>query len=254
VPRAAQNKLYQSFVKGLITEASPLTYPENASTDELNTVIKFKGSRSRRLGLDYEPSSVSATLTDLADNEFITEFAWKNVANDANTNFLVIQVKRTLHFFDMDAIPITSSPKSFTIDLTTYAAPFADPSQIDTTPVQMTSGKGYLFVVSPFIEPILVDYDLEFGTIDVLKIIIKVRDFDGVDDGLSNEDQPTTLSNEHYYNLRNQGWVQPGPNGVVDGTPTTPFSGSAPSGSSSGIGGGGMYIDRSGDFGHTEEP
>ena len=27
-------KLYRSFVKGLITEASPLTFPENASIDE----------------------------------------------------------------------------------------------------------------------------------------------------------------------------------------------------------------------------
>jgi hypothetical protein len=51
------------------------------------------------------------------------------------------------------------------------------------------------------------------------------------------------LSNEHYYNLRNQGWVQPGPNGVVDGTPTTPYSGTPPAGSDSGTGGGGSYYN-----------
>lgn len=254
MPRPVQNKLYQRFNKGLITEAGPLTYPEDASTDELNTVIKFKGSRSRRLGLDYEPSSVPAVIADLTDSEFISEFEWKGVDNHADINFLVIQVNRTLHFFDMDAVPITSAPKAFTVDLTTYIAPFASPTQVDETPVQMACGKGYLFVVSPYIEPILIDYSPEFDSIDVLKIIIKIRDFDGVDDGLSNEDQPTTLSNKHYYNLRNQGWVQPGPNGVVDGTPTTPYTGTPPSGASSGIGGGGRYIDENGLTSYTQKP
>ena len=46
-------KLYRSFVKGLITEASPLTFPENASIDEKNFVLNRDGSRSRRLGVDY---------------------------------------------------------------------------------------------------------------------------------------------------------------------------------------------------------
>jgi hypothetical protein len=32
-------KIYRSFTKGLITEASPLTFPENASIDERNFVL-----------------------------------------------------------------------------------------------------------------------------------------------------------------------------------------------------------------------
>lgn len=243
MPRASQNKLYQSFVKGLITEASPLTYPENASIDELNTVIKVKGSRSRRLGLDYEPSSAAGTLSDLADNEFISEFDWKCVGNDANVNFLVIQVKRTLHFFNMDAVPISTAPKSFTVDLSTYVAPFASAADVDANPVQMAAGKGYLFVVSPVIDPVLIEYRSATDDLSVLKLTLRIRDFVGVDDDLNNEAQPDTLSNEHYYNLRNQGWVQPGPNGVVDGTPTTPFSGSPPAGSGTGAGGGGVFYN-----------
>lgn len=253
MPRASQNKLYQSFVKGLITEAGPLTYPENASTDELNTVIKFKGSRSRRLGLDYEPSSTAATISDLDDTKFISEFAWKSVGNDATKNFLVLQVNRTLHFYNMDAVPVTGSPKSFTVDLSTYVAPAYTAANVDATPVQMAFGKGYLFVVSPVIDPILIEYIAASDTITVTQLTLKVRDFVGVLDNLGNEDQPSTLSNEHYYNLRNQGWVQPGPTGVVDGTPTTPYSGSAPSGSSSGTGGGGQYIGPDGRY-HTQIP
>ena len=45
---------YRSFVKGLITEANQLTFPDNASIDESNFVLNRDGSRTRRLGLDYE--------------------------------------------------------------------------------------------------------------------------------------------------------------------------------------------------------
>lgn len=243
MPRPTQNKLYNSFIKGMITEAGPLTYPENASTDELNTVIKTKGSRSRRLGLDFEPSSVTSTITGMTDTTPMSEYSWKGVGNDSSVNFLVVQNKNLLHFYNMDAVPITSAKKSFTVDLTTYLAPFAVSGDLDTTSVQMASGKGWLFVACPFIDPILIDYNKAGDSITVQKIIIQMRDFDGVNDTLSNEDQPATLSNEHYYNLRNQGWVQPGPLGVVDGTPTAPYSGTPPSGSSTGVGGGGYYID-----------
>ena len=56
VNRAAANKEYNSFVRGLITEASPLTYPENASIDEENFILNRNGSRRRRQGIDYESS------------------------------------------------------------------------------------------------------------------------------------------------------------------------------------------------------
>jgi hypothetical protein len=221
VPRPTQNKLYKSFIKGLITEAGPLTYPENASTDELNTVIKVKGSRSRRLGLDFEPSSVASSVTGLDSSDMTSEFAWKGVGNDAEVNFLVVHVKRTLHFYNMDAIPITSDKKAFTVDLSTYVAPFATAADVDLAPVQMASGKGFLFVASPCIDPVVIEYDPDTDTISTLKIIIQVRDFDGIDDGLANEEQPTTLTKEHFYNLKNQGWVTPGLGGVVEGAGTT---------------------------------
>lgn len=40
-----------NFVGGLVTEASPLTFPENASLDEKNFVLNRDGSRRRRLGM-----------------------------------------------------------------------------------------------------------------------------------------------------------------------------------------------------------
>lgn len=239
MPRAAANKLYKTFTKGLITEAGPLTYPENASTDELNTVIKVKGSRSRRLGLDYEPSSVPVTIDGMEDSDFVAEFSWKGVGNDSAVNFLVVQVNGKLHFFNMDAVPITGSKKAFVVDLLSYQAPFATADQVSNNPVQMASGKGWLFVASPFIEPLVLEYVPATDTITILKVTIQMRDFDGVSDSLGNEDQPATLTKEHFYNLRNQGWVNPSPAGVLEGAGTAdPYT--APSPPASGLPG---YID-----------
>ncbi len=39
------------------------------------------------------------------------------------------------------------------------------------------------------------------------KITINIRDFEGVEDGLNNDTRPGSLTAEHEYNLRNQGWV-----------------------------------------------
>jgi hypothetical protein len=213
----------------LITEAGPLTYPENASTDELNTVIKVKGSRSRRFGIDFEPSSTAATITGLADGDFVSEYAWKGVGNDSSVNFLVVQINYILYFYNLDATPISGSQKSFSFDIRTYRAPYASDSDIASTPVQMASGKGWLFVVSPFIDPFLIDYDKAGDTFSTLRINLLIRDFDGIEDSLSNEDQPTTLTKEHLYNLRNQGWVSPGTGGVLEGAGTTdPYTAPTP--------------------------
>jgi hypothetical protein len=221
--RGSTNKLYRTWVKGLITEAGYLTYPENASQDELNTVVKRKGSRSRRLGFDYEPSTTSAVVT-AALTDTTSEFLWRSVSGDSNVNFLVVQIANTLYFFNADLTPITSGQKSFTVDLLTYKISTATSTQVNNTACQMSSGKGYLFVAQEFIDPIVIDYDSLTDTVTVNVINIQIRDYDGLDDGLANDEQPEELSKEHYYNLRNQGWVQPGSTGVIVGTPTMPYT------------------------------
>ena len=54
MPQSNQTGEFNTFVGGLVTEASPLTFPENASIDEANFELDRNGSRSRRLGMDYE--------------------------------------------------------------------------------------------------------------------------------------------------------------------------------------------------------
>lgn len=206
--RANANKLYRTFTKGLITEAGYLTYPENASTDELNTVIKPKGSRSRRFGIDFEVGAIGKEI-NMTETSVVSEYGWKTVANDSSINFLALQTGSRVYFFDMDAETIGNQEKNFSVNLLNYKTDSATDADVENTPVQMTSGKGFLFIVQEHIEPIVVEYDPDTDTISILKIIIQVRDFDGVDDGLANDEQPSTLSKEHLYNLKNQGWQQP---------------------------------------------
>lgn len=235
MPRPKSNKLYRTFSKGLITEAGFLTYPENASTDELNTVIKTKGSRSRRFGIDYEQGSLSVAVdSNVTQLDVASVYSWRAVNNDSSVNFLCVQVKGKIYFYDLDAVPITGATLPFTLDLTAYASPTALSTDVQGEPVQMSSGKGYLFVASKYIEPLICEYAPLTGTLAVLPITILMRDFDGVADSLANEFQPTSLSNLHYYNLRNQGWVQPGTIGVVSGTQTGSNTGAAPGGTTVG--------------------
>lgn len=203
--RSQTTKLYRTYVKGLITEASPLTYPEDTSIDEDNCLIFPKGNRTRRLGADFEDSYQLSTH-EIADPSTtpIVEFVWSSVNNDALTSFLCTQVGGVIYFYNIYASPISSGLKSFSVDLTSYAASGA--TDIESSPIQMDSGKGFLFVAGEKINPLVIEYDPDTDTIDVEAIDILIRDFEGVDDGLGVDEEPTTLSAEHQYNLQNQGW------------------------------------------------
>lgn len=249
--RAKVNKLYRTFTKGLITEAGFLTYPEDASTDELNTILKRKGSRSRRMGMQYEPESEPYDMDTFDASSLIHSYHWHAVGNDATVNFLCVQIENEIHFFDTSSTPIMDGHKTFTIDLLDYKTADATDDEVKNSYAEMIGGKGFLFIAQEFIDPVVVEYDADEDDIIVNKIIIQMRDFDGLDDGLLNDIEPTELSKEHYYNLRNQGWVGPGlgpvgPEGEEE-VPDPPPSTGGPGGS----GGGGWGWDG---HGNTQEP
>lgn len=220
---AVAAKPYSTFVAGLITEAGPLTFPENASYDELNCVLFRKGNRRRRLGVDFEDgyslSAVSMSTATVRD-QAINNWVWTAVAGNGTRNFLVIQVDTTLHYYDLSNDPLSDGKKSFTTNLSTYAASGA--TDIGSEPVTISSGKGLMFVSSKKIEPFLVEYDVSGDSITETQISIEIRDFDGLDDGLDPDEEPASLSINHDYNLKNQGWQSPG-QGEPDPT-TTYFS------------------------------
>lgn len=205
-------KLYNNFTRGLITEAEALTYPDNSCQDMDNVIVYRKGDIQRRYGLDLEAgsslSSYTFTQTQIQTWAF-HEFKWESVALVSGLNFLVLQTGSTLHFYDLSFVPLSGGVKSFTVDLTQYIAPGFTAAQVATVECSFCFGRGSLFCGNMFIDPIQVIYAPGTDTILVSRIIIQVRDLVGVDDGLAPNEQPTTLSNLHKYNLQNQGWNAP---------------------------------------------
>jgi hypothetical protein len=234
VTRAKTGKLYRTFNKGLITEAGFLTYPEDASTDELNTVLTKKGNRTRRLGLDYEVDSTDIEFPNVDDGDVTTEFFWRAPGNASGLNYLTVQVGRYVYFFDVSVAPLSEGKKSYVLDLNDFAAPNATVVDLSTTNVSFAGGKGYLFIVQEFIDPITVEYKEDTDTFESVKVRILMRDFDGVYDGLANDDEPTSLSNTHHYNLRNQGWVPPGSRSAGGGGGSVGGTGGSSTGSAEG--------------------
>lgn len=209
MPQATANKLYRTFLKGLVTEASPLTFPPDTSYDEDNCQIFVAGNRSRRLGMDFEDNYQLSSYT-LPANEApvaaLQEFVWRNVADKEGTDFLVHQVNEHIFFYDVSGSPVSTNKKPFSIDMSAYFVGDAmDAPEIAS--VQMAQGKGALFIVSSVIDPLLVEYDALNDEITVKTIEILIRDFDGIEDNLAVDEEPTTLSAEHKYNLTNQGWT-----------------------------------------------
>lgn len=189
-------KTYNTFVKGIVTEAGPLTYPENASLDEENFVLNREGSRQRRLGMDFESDFALHPVT-LASTDAVAVFRWHNVANDPARQFAVVQAADQLHIFDASETSISNNLVG-TVDASSVLTGVAI--------IQADSLEGYLIIASGTGPVAYLSYDSSDGTFAITQISIKIRDFLGVDDGLAVDARPGALTAAHNYNLRNQGW------------------------------------------------
>ena len=200
-------KSYSTFVQGIITEASPLTFPENASVDERNFVLQRDGSRNRRLGMDFEESFVQGSniANTILEDQAVACSEWKGVDNDADVNFAVVQVGTTIYFYDMAQAAVSANIKGFTVDLDLHKTAFA--LNIGNAAISTSVGKGVLFVASSEIEPFYLTYDAALDAITATSITIEVRDFLGVPDTLDVDERPVAATVEHTYNLLNQGWT-----------------------------------------------
>ena len=206
-----------SFVKGFITEASALTFPEDASLDEENYNLFTDGSRRKRLGIDFEDgfSLVSSINSTAFESSTVETYLWATAAEIGGFSILVVQIGNIIEFFDASgselAISDPSNKLSDFIDLNgldSLGLPILAPTFSDagTVSVSFSDGKGLLFINSEAIEPLVVTVDPDTLDITTEVYSVQIRDFDGVEDGLDIEDRPVTLSNTHKYNLRNQGW------------------------------------------------
>lgn len=203
MPRAVADKSYFRFTQGKVTEASPLTFPENSMKDELNININFDGTIQRRLGVDYEDDySLANSFAKQGGTEDVVcqTYLWEDVRNFSDaTPVVVVRYGNKLSFFRAYAEPVSAS--KIGPDLEIYSGVLSDEETLS-----FTSGKGYLFIAGSSFDPIYVEYNNGTGEFETTSIIIKVRDLEGVEDGLEENERPSSLSGAHMYNLINQGW------------------------------------------------
>lgn len=252
--RAAQHKPSFTFVKGLQSEANPLTFPEGASDAEENFVLLRNGSRKRRLGIDYESGwSDSLPFTALTDaqvkNWVVSTFVWKAVGGNGDKNHLIVQVGPYIVVYDLingSAISANRITTNFSKDgtglgrnylilstdfPTSHASAQGDPPDfVGREHVAVSFGKGKAFFTSKNTEPFFMEYHSDTGAYSVHALTLNVRDFDGIDDTLAVDTRPAaanltalqTNNKEHYYNLRNQGWTDANITTYITGTGTAP--------------------------------
>jgi hypothetical protein len=203
MPRASADKSYFRFTQGKITEASPLTFPENSMKDELNIDINFDGTIQRRRGVDYEADySLANSFAKQGGDEGVVcqTYLWDDVRNfDDATPVVVVRYGNKLSFFRAYAEPVSGS--KIGTDLEIYTGVDSDEETLS-----FASGKGYLFVAGSSFDPIYIEYDNDTEEFTSTSITIKIRDLEGVEDGLEENERPSSLTGLHMYNLINQGW------------------------------------------------
>jgi len=204
--RQKAKKENNTFVKGLITEAGPLTFPENASIIDVNFVLNRDGSRQRRLGMSYENDFVKRTISSLEGTiNAVKSYTWKSVGVNSALDIAVLQISNSLYFFDNNRDSISSFILNGGVPLVI--------SSVTETKYNFTSIYGKLIVATGEQVVYILEYD---ETTEIISESVsggyrlEIRDTFGVQEvpALEVDERPQTgvLSPSHNYNLRNQGW------------------------------------------------
>lgn len=202
MPKQGQRAEINSFVKGLITEASELNFPPDAFSDAENFELNRKGTINRRRGMDYEDGAILRTsnLTDININTAkINTFRWLTVGGDVTKDFLVIQMGQKLFFYDLATDPLSAGYQG-EVSLTFP----------ESVRYSFASLEGRLVVVAGVDTVAIVSYpsfSAEYNR-------ILTRDVWGLEETIETryETDPSFRGANnpiHYYNLHNQSWGIP---------------------------------------------
>jgi len=197
-------KQYSNFSKGIMTEATPLNFPDDYSIDEANLILNIDGSRERRKGIEFESGYAQTTTTTTTDEVGFTFYRWEFADNKDSNQIGVVQVGQDLYWLDLT----TSNPSG---NLLNSGSPSNLGGVMATSTkhprLQFSDVNGVLLITSAdFLVPLKVTYDTATDTMTGDSQSILVRDLWGVDDG-QDVDEEATLTDKHEYNLLNQGWT-----------------------------------------------
>lgn len=207
MPRQASAIEINRFITGLVTDANPLTFPDNASLEEENFVLNIDGSRRRRLGMDFEDGfeEIETTIADAATTEpAFSSYKWDNAGGDAEKSILVVQIGTEVKFFDLATNPISENL------IYTYNVSGADGQQT----FSYANVDGILVIVTGQKQPIGFEFTAP-STITPSLQTLQIRDLFGVEDVISTDlfenvtIRPGSKTDAHIYNLRNMTWAIP---------------------------------------------
>lgn len=202
--RNVGTSIENNFTRGLVTEVTGVNSPENSVTSSINVVYDRRGKASKRKAFDFE---VDHELNPISSSGVHLEYVWETVSDNSSVDFVVTQVGSKIYFYESSGSnPLSASRQSFSIDLLTYKTPTFSDATVEQNYCSFSSGRGYLFVAHPNCETIYVEYISSSSSILARPITIKIRDLEGISDGLDLNTRPVVLSNAHKYNLYNQGW------------------------------------------------
>ncbi len=201
--RAGITKEINTVVRGLITEANLVSFPADASVRDENFVLNLDGSRQRRFGFGFEDGGKAIEIpyrNSSISSVAISVHEWYNVSDDTDVGLVVVQIGKYLLFFDAFAEAVSASIKNSNdvLELEDIDESFA---------IETTSLDGSLVVVTGSKLINILTYDADKDVVTQSARNIKIRDRFGVDDDLNIDARPTALTDNHKYNLLNQGWT-----------------------------------------------
>lgn len=208
--KQSQKVELNTFVKGLVTEASPLNFPPNASVDEINFELNRDGTRDRRRGMDLEtPFNYRGTGVLVASFESvgINSYVWTAVSGDVEVEYVVVQVENKLYLYDTQKDSISFDGYINSIVIAEY------PTSIKYS---FTSVDGNLIVASGVDTICVVSCNLPYA-LSYKLLRLKTRDVWGIEIAGTGADDnyetipnyrggPFTIPEAQVYNLQNQSW------------------------------------------------
>lgn len=202
-----QQRNYFQLNGGLNTESNEINFPEGFTTDEQNYELLRDGSRRRRKGLAKESGGgADFTVSLVSGAERNQTYIWRNVAGDPDQDFYVLRCGDYLYFADAAETVGTTwlTGDNSVVYLPAYYCDNATAAQTTNAPVTFSQGRGRLLVSGQYIYPFYVEYTA--GEIISREINIRIRDYTTVRDGTGVDYEPTSLDDDHSYNLLNRGW------------------------------------------------
>lgn len=199
------------FVGGINTEANLLAYPDNSSLDESNMEMLKNGARVRRNGFDVETDYVEVNTginPQLGQRIGRGQFRWEAPGGVSSKEFIVVQLGNYVAVHDIDDSTSISNGLL-------YSATYASNTYGNNYGFASIEGKLVIATGTKLLN--ILSYD-EVGGITATTDSLLIRDFFGVEaevggvaltDLLNVQKRPSTKTDAHIYNLRNQTWALP---------------------------------------------